>query len=73
MEDIPIEYEVPTECLLCGKPKVVGKRINDIGNGVIEVEYLLFHPECRRLKDKRNRLRGELKETEIKIFKKFLG
>lgn len=73
MENIPVEVQVDNNCLLCGKPMTVEKRINDIGNGVIEVEYFLFHPACKRLKDKRIQLREELKAVEMKIFKKFIG
>ena len=41
--------------------------------GMLEIEYNLFHPPCRRLYNKREKLRNELKCVDLQIFRKFLG
>ena len=73
MEGIEIDFEYKNECLMCGKPKAVNKVITKINDEMYEVDYHLFHPGCRRLRERRDKLRRDLAEVELRIFKKFIG
>ena len=73
MEGIEIDYEYKNECLMCGKPKAVSKVMTKVSDELYEVEFRLFHPGCRRLKERRDKLRKDLADVELRIFKKFIG
>ena len=73
MERLTIDFEYKNECLMCGKPKAVGKVITQVSDEMYEVDYRLFHPGCRRLRERRDKLRKELADVEFKILKKFIN
>ena len=55
-------------CLLC-KKHIVGGRIHALD----EFKIITYHPSCFKLMNKRNKLKTELKDVEMKLFKKFIG
>ena len=73
MERLTIDFEYKNECLMCGKPKAVSKVITQVSDEMYEVDYHLFHPGCKRLRERRDKLRKDLADVELRIFKKFIG
>ena len=57
-----------SKCLLCAKHIVGGKL-----HAVDEFNIVVYHKPCYKLMNKRNKLKTELKDVEMKIFKKFIG
>ena len=55
-------------CLLC-KKHIVGGRLHALDDSKI----IVYHKPCYKLMNKRNKLKTELKDVEMKIFKKFIG
>ena len=59
-------------CVLC-KSKIALNEPFCLTNISLTEPFALIHPSCCRLRNKRNKLREELKRIDMKIFKKFVG
>ena len=55
-------------CLLCQQHISGG-----ILHAVDEFNIVVYHKSCYKLMNKRNKLKTDLKNVEMKIFKKFIG
>ena len=61
-------------CALCQKHLTVPSRLTPTDDDdVFELNICIMHPSCRKLYDKREKLRGDLTNVEWLIFKKFMG
>lgn len=66
-----VEFNYKNECLLCNKVMKMKKMtLNSEGN--VDVEFYLYHPDCRRLLKKREKIFKNLKECDYAIFKKYI-
>ena len=71
---IVIEYENENVCVLCQKHINKSSQLTPTEDeGVFELNICLMHPSCRKLHEKRKKLKRDLLDVEWLIFKKFMS
>ena len=64
-----MDVKIYKNCLLCNKPLLkIKPTVKQTSPRVFEIEFPIYHPQCRKLNNKYIKLKNELLNMKYKIF-----